>query len=109
MVPIENILFASEMVGAVRGIDPMTGHDFDDTKKYLDKVGWLSAEDRAKIFAGNALRVYPRLAGRLKAVGLSARRRLSKPSDKAERIVAAMPRQDQSVHAARRLCRSRRR
>ena len=45
---------------------------FDDTKKYLDKATWLSAEDKAKIFSGNALRVYPRLPGRLKAVGLNA-------------------------------------
>jgi len=72
VVPIENILFASEMVGAVRGIDPMTGHEFDDTKKYVDKVSWLTEADKSKIFAGNALRVYPRLQGRLKAVGLSA-------------------------------------
>ena len=72
VVPIDNILFASEMVGAVRGIDPMTGHDFDDTKKYIDKLSSLTAEDKAKIFSGNALRVYPRLPGRLKAVGLNA-------------------------------------
>jgi 4-oxalmesaconate hydratase len=72
VVPIENILFASEMVGAVRGIDPMTGHEFDDTKKYVDKVSWLTEADKSKIFAGNALRVYPRLGGRLKAAGLSA-------------------------------------
>ncbi len=31
-----NILFGSEMVGAVRGIDPETGHYFDDTKRYID-------------------------------------------------------------------------
>jgi 4-oxalmesaconate hydratase len=72
VMPVDNILFASEMVGAVRGVDPMTGHDFDDTKKYLDQASWLSADDKAKIFSGNALRVYPRLAGRLKAVGLNA-------------------------------------
>lgn len=72
VVPVENILFASEMVGAVRGADPLTGHHFDDTKRYLDQVAWLNEEDRSKIFAGNALRVYPRLSGRLKAVGLSA-------------------------------------
>jgi 4-oxalmesaconate hydratase len=71
VVPIENILFASEMVGAVRGIDPMTGHEFDDTKKYIDQVSWLTAADKAKIFAGNALHVYPRLGARLAAAGLS--------------------------------------
>ncbi len=62
VIPIENILFASEMVGAVRGIDPETGHYFDDTKRYVDAVSWLSAEDRRKIFEGNARRVYSRLA-----------------------------------------------
>jgi hypothetical protein len=32
----------------------------------------LTEADKAKIFAGNALRVYPRLDGRLKAAGLLA-------------------------------------
>jgi protocatechuate 4,5-dioxygenase alpha subunit len=36
LVPTDNILFASEMIGAVRGIDPLTGHYFDDTKRYID-------------------------------------------------------------------------
>ena len=71
VIPVENILFASEMVGAVRGVDPKTGHDFDDTKRYIDQLSALNAADKAKIFSGNALRVYPRLAGRLKAVGLA--------------------------------------
>ena len=71
VIPVENILFASEMVGAVRGVDPKTGHDFDDTRRYVDQLPGLSAQDKAKIYSGNALRVYPRLAGRLKAVGLS--------------------------------------
>ena len=38
VIPIDNILFASEMVGAVKGIDPETGHHFDDTKRYIDQV-----------------------------------------------------------------------
>jgi 4-oxalmesaconate hydratase len=61
VIPVENILFASEMVGAVRGIDPETGHYFDDTKRYIEAAPGLSAADRAKIFAGNAERVFPRL------------------------------------------------
>lgn len=64
----DNILFASEMIGAVRGIDPETGHHFDDTKRYLDKIDWLSEEQRQKLFEGNALRVYPRLAKKLSSV-----------------------------------------
>jgi 4-oxalmesaconate hydratase len=61
VVPIDNILFASEMLGAVKGIDPETGHHYDDTKRYIDQVKPLSEGDRYKIFEGNARRVYPRL------------------------------------------------
>ncbi|MEA3196207.1 MAG: 4-oxalmesaconate hydratase, partial [Gammaproteobacteria bacterium] len=61
VVPIDNILFASEMLGAVPGIDPESGHHFDDTKRYIDQVRGLSEESRYKIFEGNVRRVYPRL------------------------------------------------
>ena len=37
VVPVDNILFASEMVGAVKGIDPKTGFNFDDTKRYVER------------------------------------------------------------------------
>ncbi|MYB28232.1 MAG: amidohydrolase [Acidimicrobiaceae bacterium] len=60
VVPADNILFASEMVGAVRGIDPVTGHYYDDTRRYIDNAD-LDDAARAKIFEGNARRVYPRL------------------------------------------------
>jgi 4-oxalmesaconate hydratase len=61
VVPVANILFASEMVGAVRSIDPETGHYFDDTKRYVDAVAWLSEADRVAIYEGNTRRVFPRL------------------------------------------------
>jgi 4-oxalmesaconate hydratase len=64
VIPADNILFASEMVGAVRGIDPETGHYYDDTKRYIEAVPFLSAADKAKIFAGNAQRIFPRLRAR---------------------------------------------
>ena len=38
VIPVDNILFASEMLGAVKGVDPETGHNFDDTKRYIDKL-----------------------------------------------------------------------
>jgi 4-oxalmesaconate hydratase len=60
VIPAKNILFGSEMVGAVRGIDPESGHSYDDTKRYIDASA-LSAADKASIFSGNAQRVYPRL------------------------------------------------
>jgi 4-oxalmesaconate hydratase len=61
VVPVDNILFGSEMVGAVRGIDPRTGQYYDDTKKYLDALP-LSEGDRYKLFEGNARKVYPRIS-----------------------------------------------
>ena len=70
VVPRENVLFASEMVGAVNGIDPETGHAYDDTKRYVEAAAIPDA-DRAKIYAGNALRAYPRLAERLRSVGVT--------------------------------------
>ena len=67
VIPADNILFASEMVGAVKGIDPRTGHHYDDTKRYIDQVTWLTDEDKYKIFEGNARKVYGRLSKRLDA------------------------------------------
>jgi 4-oxalmesaconate hydratase len=57
-IPIDNILFATEMVGAVRGIDPLTGRHYDDTKAMIDAMGFLSEADRRKLFQDNARRVY---------------------------------------------------
>lgn len=68
VIDVDNILFGSEMVGAVRGIDPQTGHYFDDTRRYVDSLE-LSDGDRYKVFEGNARRVYPRLDALLKAQG----------------------------------------
>jgi 4-oxalmesaconate hydratase len=64
VVPIDNVLFASEMIGAVRGIDPETGHYFDDTKRYIEAAS-LTPAQRHQIYEDNARRVYPRLADAL--------------------------------------------
>ncbi|MGR4866568.1 amidohydrolase family protein [Caulobacter sp. LARHSG274] len=69
VIPSKNVLFGSEMIGAVRGKDPNTGHYFDDTKRYVDACVSLTDEDRYNIFEGNARRVYPRLDAQLKALG----------------------------------------
>jgi 4-oxalmesaconate hydratase len=68
VIDIDNILFGSEMVGAVRGIDPETGQYFDDTKRYVDRLAIPEAHKR-KVFELNARRVYPRLDAILKAQG----------------------------------------
>jgi 4-oxalmesaconate hydratase len=56
------------MVGAVKGLDPETGHYFDDTKRYVDQVAWLSAADKQKIFEGNIRKVFSRLKTKAPAV-----------------------------------------
>ncbi len=66
VIPIENILFASEMLGAVPGVDPETGHNFDDTKRYVEALP-ISDEDKAKIFEHNARRIYGRLTDQINA------------------------------------------
>jgi 4-oxalmesaconate hydratase len=68
VIPIENILFASEMIGAVPGVDPETGHNFDDTKRYIDQLP-LSVTDKEKIFERNAQRVFGRLAKQIERQG----------------------------------------
>jgi 4-oxalmesaconate hydratase len=65
----KNILFGSEMIGAVRGIDPTTGQYFDDTKRYIDAAK-ISDAEREKIFAGNTRAVFSRLNTKLEAAGL---------------------------------------
>ena len=78
-VPASNLLFASEMIGAVKGIDPDTGHRYDDTRFLLDEVVGLAAIDRAAITGGNALRVFARLEGVLAARGHPIARSASAP------------------------------
>ncbi|UJF17850.1 amidohydrolase [Vibrio sp. SS-MA-C1-2] len=61
ILPSKNILFASEMIGAVRGVDPLTGHNYDDTKRYIDASTKVTAADKQAIFEDNARRVFSRL------------------------------------------------
>lgn len=69
VIHLDNVLFGSEMLGAVRGIDPETGCAFDDTRRYIDALA-LSAADKRRIFELNARRVFPRLDALLTAGGL---------------------------------------
>ncbi len=60
VVPHENILFGSEMIGAVRGVDPVTGRHYDDTGHYIENSG-LPDDRKQMIYSGNTARVFPRL------------------------------------------------
>jgi 4-oxalmesaconate hydratase len=68
VIPAENILFASEMLGAVRGADPETGVAWDDTLVYIDNLG-LTDVNRRAVVELNARRAYPRLHRRLAVKG----------------------------------------
>jgi len=68
VIPVENVLFASEMIGAVRGIDPETGFAYDDTKRYVEAAA-LTPQQRHQIYEGNVRRVYPRLDAYLRGRG----------------------------------------
>lgn len=69
VIDTKNVLFGSEMIGAVRGIDPTTGHNFDDTKRYVDAAK-MTVEERNRIFSINARTVFPRLNQKLLERGL---------------------------------------
>ncbi|HTI42146.1 MAG TPA: amidohydrolase family protein [Vicinamibacterales bacterium] len=61
VVGVDNIVFASEMLGGVNTTDPATGKSFDDNGRFIDAISWLTDQDRSKIFEGNARKAYPRL------------------------------------------------
>lgn len=69
VIPSDAILFASEMIGAVRGTDSRTGYYFDDTRRYVDATPHLDDAARRAVYEGNVRRVYPRLDARLSAQG----------------------------------------
>jgi 4-oxalmesaconate hydratase len=54
----------------VRGIDPETGFNYDDTKRYIEASKILTAEQKHQVYEGNARRVFPRLDKALKTKGL---------------------------------------
>jgi 4-oxalmesaconate hydratase len=67
VVGVDNVMFASEMLGGVTTQDPSTGRMFDDNKPCIDALGWLTETDRQKIFEGNVRKAYPRLDAALAA------------------------------------------
>jgi 4-oxalmesaconate hydratase len=59
-IGVDRVMFATEMFGTAKAIDPKTGKGFDDTIGMLQSIEWLTPADRAMIFEGNARRVYSR-------------------------------------------------
>ena len=69
VIPVKNILFASEMIGAVRGIDPRPAIPTTTPGATSRRPRNLSADERHHVYEGNARRVFPRLDAALKAKG----------------------------------------
>ncbi len=65
-VGIDNVLFATEMFGAVNAIDPKTGRNFEDIVPIFKSIEWLSDEDKTKITEGNAKKLFSRMAAKSK-------------------------------------------
>ena len=60
-VGVDNVLFATEMFGAVNAIDPQTGRNFEDLVPIFKSIDWLSEADRRKITEDNAKKVFSRM------------------------------------------------
>jgi predicted TIM-barrel fold metal-dependent hydrolase len=54
----DRCLFGSECPGVGSRVNPDTGRTFDDVRSVIDGFDWLSAEDKHKIFEGNARKVF---------------------------------------------------
>lgn len=57
----DRVLFGTEKPGSGSAINPDTGRSFDDLKPVIEAMDFLSADDRAQVFEGNARSVFPRL------------------------------------------------
>ncbi|MDT4933583.1 MAG: 4-oxalmesaconate hydratase [Pseudonocardiales bacterium] len=56
----DNIVYASEMWGSAKAVDPLTGRKFDDNLHMVTDIEWLTDDDRYKILEGNARKLYSR-------------------------------------------------
>ena len=61
VIPSENVLFASETIGAVRSVNPETGIHFDNTHEYIKASMAVNDEAKQKVYSANAIGVYKRL------------------------------------------------
>lgn len=59
MPPLFAMMFVNS-ISAVQCSDPETGHYYDDTRRYIDAIEWLSAADCQRIYEDNARVAYPR-------------------------------------------------
>src|SRR3546814_20092711 len=81
----KNILFGSEMVGAVRGMDPHTGHYFVDTTRYVDAID-ISDEARHATLEGHTRTSYQRLADSIQERGVGPTTTNKPPTEEERRV-----------------------
>jgi len=62
IVGTDRCLFGTETPGIGSALDPDTGRHLDDLRPVVEAIGWLSDDERAAIFEGNARTVFPRLS-----------------------------------------------
>lgn len=58
VVGADHILYGSECPGVGSSINHETGETYDKTVPLIESIEWLSAEDKYKIFEGNAKKVF---------------------------------------------------
>lgn len=58
---VDQMVFGTEAPGSGGAIRPDTGKPSDDLVPVIDKIGFLSAQDKMKIFHDNPLKVFTRL------------------------------------------------
>jgi len=66
-VGTDRVLFGTERPGSGGGIDLETGRTLDDFKYTIDRIDFLTDQDRAAIYEGNARAMFPRLDASMKA------------------------------------------
>lgn len=54
-------LFGTERPGSGSAFSPELGYEYDDIKRTIDNIAFLTDEDRAAIYEKNARRVFPRI------------------------------------------------
>jgi predicted TIM-barrel fold metal-dependent hydrolase len=67
VVGVDRCLFGSDKPANGSVIDPVTGRSLNDIKPLLEGIPWLTGEDKAAIYEGNARQVYSRLGVKGKA------------------------------------------
>ncbi len=58
VVGADRILYGSECPGVGSSINHQTGETYDKTVPLIENIDWLTAEDKYKIFEGNAKKVF---------------------------------------------------